>query len=254
MSTASRRSSRARVALHGAAQALARHGLQQIVDRAFIEGAQRVFLVCRDEDHLAMRAGRARHFEPAHAGHADVEERDIGLVLLERLRARPVRPRTRPRRSAPARAPPAARATPAAAAASSSAMMAVGRVMRVRGSSGTTSRASTPPALAFRQLERRGRAETRQQLRADVGEPGAFAHAELQSPAPSSSTRTSRRSIPRHRARGSMTRVTPGFGSTPCLMAFSTSEMSSSGGNGDIAQLGAAERARPAAVRPGAAS
>ena len=88
MSTCGPPSSRDRARSIARAEPIARDGLEQIVDRAFVEGSQRVLLVGRDEDHLAVRARRARHFQTTHAGHADVEERDLRPVLFERFQRR----------------------------------------------------------------------------------------------------------------------------------------------------------------------
>src|SRR5690349_9517579 len=105
----------------------------------------------------------------------------------------------------------------------------------LRGSSGTTSRAITPPKArscnsSCAAVPKRVISCARI-LASPVPSPRPTS-----SPAPSSSTTTS--SLPPSIRAPSTTRVPPGLGSAPCLMAFSTSEISSSGGNGSSRSSG----------------
>ena len=74
--------------LHGRGQALGRDRLEQVVDRAALEGVDRVLVVGGDEHDLRARAGLGRgggDFQAGQARHADVEEGDVRLVLGDRF-------------------------------------------------------------------------------------------------------------------------------------------------------------------------
>ena len=102
-------------------QALALGRLEHVVGHALLEGLDRVLVVGGDEDDLAAASvvvvDRAqlrdlpRRLDAGQARHADVEEHEVGLVLV--ARAPPPRRRSSPRRRSRARARPrpAARAT-----------------------------------------------------------------------------------------------------------------------------------------------
>ena len=63
---------------------LRRDRLQQVVDRAFLERRDRILVVRGDEHDVGAVADRTRDLEAGHAGHADVEERDVGRPRIER--------------------------------------------------------------------------------------------------------------------------------------------------------------------------
>jgi len=66
---------------HG--QALVVEGLQHIVDRAALEGLDRVLVVRGDEHHVGAAADGARGLQAVHAGHVDVEEEEVRGVLVD---------------------------------------------------------------------------------------------------------------------------------------------------------------------------
>ena len=59
-----------------------RRRLQQIIDRAVLEGADGVLVVGSDEDHMRLAGQRLGRLDAVHPGHADVEKDDIGLQAL----------------------------------------------------------------------------------------------------------------------------------------------------------------------------
>ncbi len=61
-----------------------RERLHHVVDGALLEGGDRVLVVGGDEDDVALAARLLRDFEAGHARHLDVEEQDVGRVLVER--------------------------------------------------------------------------------------------------------------------------------------------------------------------------
>ena len=67
-------------ALAGGGEAFGRHGFEQVVDCAMLEGVDRVLVVGGGEDDVAAVEQLARRFDAAHAGHADVEKGDLRLV------------------------------------------------------------------------------------------------------------------------------------------------------------------------------
>ena len=69
-------------ALAGQRQPLRVRRLQQIVDRALLEGADRVFVVGGDEDHMDLAGQRPGRLDAVHPGHADVEKDDVGFQAL----------------------------------------------------------------------------------------------------------------------------------------------------------------------------
>ena len=75
-------------ARHRLAQARHFHRFQQIVCRAILKGSDRVLVVRGDEHHMRAVANLGRHFEAGLAGHADIEECDVGLVRMKRLQRR----------------------------------------------------------------------------------------------------------------------------------------------------------------------
>ena len=139
---------------------------------------------------------------------------------------------------------------------SSSAMIAVGRVMRW-------------PAPAAARVARARRRRSRSASSSDAADAEARAAA-ARGCSRARCLRPCRASGPRRRLRpalraacvrlvhdaraAAITCVTPGFGSTPCLIAFSTSEISSNGGNGTSLQLRRQARCPRAAARRGAPS
>ena len=53
--------------------------LQHIIDRAVLEGADGVFVVGGDEDHVRLAGERLRRLDAVHPRHADIEKDDVGL-------------------------------------------------------------------------------------------------------------------------------------------------------------------------------
>ena len=74
-------------------ESLGAHRLEQIVERVQLEGLDGMPVVRGDEDdarRLLERSEVARHLEPAHAGHLDVEQQDLRAArrnALHRLEA-----------------------------------------------------------------------------------------------------------------------------------------------------------------------
>src|SRR5205823_2729433 len=62
-------------------------GLQEVVDRAHLEGFQRVLIVGRDEhdEREGLPVERARQREPRHRVHLDVEEQHVRRARTDRL-------------------------------------------------------------------------------------------------------------------------------------------------------------------------
>src|SRR6266699_172587 len=62
-------------------------GLQEVVDRAHLEGLQRVLIVGRDEhdEREGLSVERARQREPRHRVHLDVEEQHVRRARTDRL-------------------------------------------------------------------------------------------------------------------------------------------------------------------------
>ena len=54
--------------------------LDQVVNGAGLEGLQRMVTKGGDEDHMAAPGDLLRHLDARHAGHADVQEADLGFV------------------------------------------------------------------------------------------------------------------------------------------------------------------------------
>ncbi|KAG1540470.1 hypothetical protein G6F50_014360 [Rhizopus delemar] len=78
-------------AIAGRQQPLVADRLQQVIHRALLEGVDGVLIVGGPEHHLGTRAQlgqRARHFDATDAGHADVEEGDVRLLLGQLLQRR----------------------------------------------------------------------------------------------------------------------------------------------------------------------
>src|ERR1043165_7658918 len=61
-------------------QALGMHGLEQVIDRIHLEGAQRVFVVRRDKDHVRRSADHRHQVETAATAELDVEEHHLVVV------------------------------------------------------------------------------------------------------------------------------------------------------------------------------
>ena len=70
-------------ALQGARQALRFHRLEQVVDRAGVEGVHRILVVGGHEYHVRALADAGGHFQARQARHADIEEHHVGLMLQE---------------------------------------------------------------------------------------------------------------------------------------------------------------------------
>ena len=75
-------------ACHRRLQPVRLHRLQQVVDRAALEGVDRVLVIGGDEHDLRARAGvggQRGDFQAGQAGHADVEEGDVRGVFGQRF-------------------------------------------------------------------------------------------------------------------------------------------------------------------------
>ena len=57
--------------------------LQQVVKRVDLERLQRVLVEGGDEDDVRLRVDAFRELEPGEPGHADVEERDVGRLVVD---------------------------------------------------------------------------------------------------------------------------------------------------------------------------
>lgn len=57
--------------------------LEQIVHRALVEGGDGVLVVGRDEDDVGAAVDLAGHVDAGGPGHLDVEEEDVGPVLVQ---------------------------------------------------------------------------------------------------------------------------------------------------------------------------
>ncbi len=62
-------------------QALSVDRLEHIVDRAGVEGRQRMVALRRDEDDVGARADALRDLDAGQAGHAHIEKADLRLAL-----------------------------------------------------------------------------------------------------------------------------------------------------------------------------
>ena len=69
-------------ALAGQRHPLRLRRLQQIIDRAVLEGADRVLVVRGDEDHMGPAGQRPGRLDAVHPRHADIEKDDIGSQAL----------------------------------------------------------------------------------------------------------------------------------------------------------------------------
>src|SRR5215469_15280683 len=74
-------------ARHGGLEARIIEGLQQIVDRADLEGFERIVIVGRHEhdERQILRSQRARQRHAGHGIHLDVEEQHVRRLLADRL-------------------------------------------------------------------------------------------------------------------------------------------------------------------------
>ena len=71
---------------HGLLDTRAREGLQQVIDRLHLEGADRILVVCRREHHVRRRrAERLQDLEAVHARHLHVEKHEIRSRLGDQL-------------------------------------------------------------------------------------------------------------------------------------------------------------------------
>ena len=68
-------------ALHGLEQALAGQRLEQVVDRALLEGGERVRVVGGDEDDVRQALDALRQRQAVQPGQADVDEHDVRALL-----------------------------------------------------------------------------------------------------------------------------------------------------------------------------
>ena len=59
-----------------------RRRLQQIIDRAVLESADRVLVVGGDENHMSLAGERLGRLDTVHPGHADIEKDDVGFQAL----------------------------------------------------------------------------------------------------------------------------------------------------------------------------
>ena len=64
-------------------EALVGHGLQDVVDGIAVEGFDRVLVVGRHEHHMRARIDAPGELEAGEPRHADVEERHLGLLLVD---------------------------------------------------------------------------------------------------------------------------------------------------------------------------
>src|SRR5262245_9503744 len=78
-------SGRERKPRHGAREPLRIDGLDQVVERAHLEGPEREFVIGRREDHERHRVERREEIEARLARHLHVEEEELRLQILERL-------------------------------------------------------------------------------------------------------------------------------------------------------------------------
>ena len=187
---------------------------------------------------------RARHtcdLQAAHSGHADVEERNLRTMLSSASSA--LRPS-----SHSATISTQAKARLSSVRNSCRAELVFGndcgraqscdrRLQRQNKSREHT--AGAAPESSSDAAD----SEPRQQLSPNVREAGSLAHAELQTCSVVFHQHFELLALPspQRRARQGYARH-PGFGSTPCLIAFSTSEMSRNGGNGTSCSSGGSER------------
>src|SRR5471030_1025146 len=65
----------------GGLEPFAADWLEQVIERALLEGLDGVLIVGGDEHQVAAVEQHARRLDAGQAGHADVEEDDVGLVL-----------------------------------------------------------------------------------------------------------------------------------------------------------------------------
>ena len=70
-------------ALQGGAETGVVIGFQQVIDRVHFKSPQGVFVVGRHEDHLRGHGQPVGHLESAEAGHADVDEGDVGAQRFD---------------------------------------------------------------------------------------------------------------------------------------------------------------------------
>ena len=70
-------------ALHRLGEALVGDRLQEIVHHLAIEGLHRVLVERGHEHHVSARIDALGELDAGEAGHADVEERDFGLFLVD---------------------------------------------------------------------------------------------------------------------------------------------------------------------------
>jgi hypothetical protein len=58
---------------------------QQIIDRVYVEGTQRVFVIGGYEDHIDLMSNEIQYLEAIETGHLNIEKNQIGFLLRDGL-------------------------------------------------------------------------------------------------------------------------------------------------------------------------